>query len=90
MKISFDNSFKKAYKNKIKEGAITEEKFLKIVQLFIEDPFSENLKTHKLSGKLKGMWAFSVGYDLRVLFYFTNEKPKNVVFTNVGSHDEVY
>ena len=90
MKISFDSSFKRAYKSKLKEGAITEEKFLIVLKLFMEDPYSESLKTHKLSGKLKGIWSFSLGYDLRVLFYFTNDKPKNVVITNIGNHDEVY
>ena len=90
MKISFDNSFLRAYKSKLKEGAITEEKFLSVLKLFMEDPYSECLKTHKLSGKLKGMWSFSLGYDLRVIFYFTNDKPKNVVITNIGTHNEVY
>jgi mRNA-degrading endonuclease YafQ of YafQ-DinJ toxin-antitoxin module len=56
--------------------------------LFILDPFDPTLKTHKLSGKLKDLWSFSVGYDERVLFYFTeNEK---AVFVDMGSHDEVY
>jgi len=46
MKISFDNSFLRAYKSKLKEGAITEEKFLSVLKLFMEDPYSESLKTH--------------------------------------------
>ena len=29
------------------------------------DPFDARLKTHKLTGKLAGVWACSAGYDLR-------------------------
>ena len=50
----------------------------------------KNEKTHKLSGKLKGLWSFSIEYDLRVVFFFTNDKPKKAVFVDMGTHDEVY
>jgi mRNA-degrading endonuclease YafQ of YafQ-DinJ toxin-antitoxin module len=48
------------------------------------------LKAHKLSGKLKGLWSFSIEQDIRVIFYFTKEKPKKVVFVDIGTHNEVY
>ena len=32
--------------------------------------------------------SFSVEYDQRVIFYFTDEE--NVVFIDVGNHNEVY
>jgi mRNA-degrading endonuclease YafQ of YafQ-DinJ toxin-antitoxin module len=60
------------------------------VEIFTTNPFHARLKTHKLSGKLKGMWAFSIEQDARVLFYFTKDKPRKAVFTDIGSHDEVY
>jgi mRNA-degrading endonuclease YafQ of YafQ-DinJ toxin-antitoxin module len=46
------------------------------------------LKTHKLSGKLKELWSFSVDYDERILFYFIEDE--KAVFVDIGSHDEVY
>jgi mRNA-degrading endonuclease YafQ of YafQ-DinJ toxin-antitoxin module len=58
--------------------------------LFITDPFNLKLKTHKLSGKLKDLWSFSLDYDLRVVFYFTKDKPKKAVLVDIGTHDEVY
>ena len=58
--------------------------------LFKNDPFDPKLKTHKLSGKLKGLWSFSVTYNIRVVFYFTNDKPVKAIFVNIGDHDEVY
>jgi mRNA-degrading endonuclease YafQ of YafQ-DinJ toxin-antitoxin module len=51
--------------------------------------FDHRLKTHKLQGKLKELWSYSVEYDLRILFYFTDEG-RRVVFVDIGKHDEVY
>lgn len=65
-----------------------EAKFWKKLELFIIDPFEPSLKTHKLSGKLKDLWSFSVEYDERVVFYFTEDE--KAVFVDIGSHNEVY
>lgn len=46
------------------------------------------LRTHRLSGKLKELWSFSVEYDVRVIFFF--EGKDKAVFVDIGSHDEVY
>lgn len=42
------------------------------LELFINDPFHPQLRTHKLSGNLKDLWSFSIEYDLRVVFHFTD------------------
>ena len=52
------------------------------------NPYDPSLKTHKLSGKLQEFWSFSIDYDERVLFYFTEDE--KAVFVDIGSHDEVY
>lgn len=52
------------------------------------NPYDSSLKTHKLSGRLQGFWSFSVDYDERVLFYFTEDE--KAIFVDIGSHDEVY
>ena len=53
-------------------------------KLFKTDPFNPLLKTHKLLGKLKGHWAFSITYQDRVLFRFINKS--EVIFYKIGSH----
>ncbi|MFE1744757.1 type II toxin-antitoxin system YafQ family toxin [Coleofasciculus sp. H7-2] len=88
MEISFSSSFRRAFKKRIKENLDLEAKFWQKVEQFTIAPFEQSLKTHKLSGKLKGLWSFSVEYDERVLFYFTEDG--NAVFVDIGSHDEVY
>jgi addiction module RelE/StbE family toxin len=89
MEVSFSSSFKKAFKKRIKSTESEGDFWLRL-DLFITDPFNLKLKTHKLSGKLKDMWSFSLDYDLRVVFYFTKDKPKKVVLVDIGTHDEVY
>lgn len=89
MEISFSSSFKKAFTKKVR-GSVSEKFFWKKVALFVSDPHDLQLKTHKLSGKLKDLWSFSVDYDLRIVFYFTKDKPPKAVFVDIGTHDEVY
>lgn len=62
MEVSFSSSFKKALKKRILFSE-TEGEFWKKLELFINDPFDATLQTHKLSGKLKNLWSFSVEYD---------------------------
>ena len=54
-------------------------------KIFRKDPFDLRIKTHKLSGKLKDYWAFSLTYSDRVLFRFI--KSDEVIFYKIGSHD---
>ena len=89
MEVSFSNSFRKAFDKRIKSKEIEPEFWIKL-ELFINDPFEAKLKTHKLTGKLKDLWSFSVDYDHRVVFFFTKERPKRVILIDIGTHDEVY
>jgi addiction module RelE/StbE family toxin len=58
------------------------------VELFKNNPFDPKLRTHKLSGKLKDLWSFSIEYDLRVIFSFAEQN--KVIFVDIGGHKEVY
>jgi addiction module RelE/StbE family toxin len=89
MEVSFSDSFKKIFKRRVKSTGIETEFWFRL-ELFVNDPFDTRLKTHKLSGKLKDLWSFSIEHDLRVVFYFTKDKPKKAVFVDIGTHDEVY
>ncbi|BAY14609.1 hypothetical protein NIES21_03660 [Anabaenopsis circularis NIES-21] len=88
MEVSFSSAFKRAFKKCIKGNIDLEAKFWQKLEQFTVDPFDPSLKTHKLSGKLQEFWSFSVDYDERVLFYFTEDG--KAVFVDIGSHDEVY
>jgi mRNA-degrading endonuclease YafQ of YafQ-DinJ toxin-antitoxin module len=88
VEVSFSPSFKRAFKKRIKGSLDLESRFWQRLEQFTLDPFDPSLKTHKLSGKLKEFWSFSVDYDERILFYFTEDE--KAVFVDIGSHDQVY
>ena len=81
MKIYYSPKFAKEYKrlsNAVKRKAEIVEK------IFRQDPFNPRLKTHKLSGKLKSFWSFSINHQYRIVFEIVN---KNTVwFLSVGTH----
>ena len=84
MKIIYSSKFAKEYKKlpqKIK--LIAEEK----EKIFRKDPFDPSLKTHKLSGKLKNFYSFSIDYQYRIIFEF---RGKDIIwFHKAGTH-EIY
>lgn len=74
----FQNAYKKlpiAIKNKAEKAET----------LFRRDTFDSRLKTHKLHGKLKNQWSFSVDRRIRILFEFINKSI--VIFLDIGDHD---
>jgi mRNA interferase YafQ len=55
------------------------------------DAAHPSLRTHKLRGPLAGCWACSAGYDLRVVFEFTEyEGAAAILLLALGTDDEVY
>jgi len=84
MKIYYSSKFAKEYKRLPKKVKLLAEK--KEV-IFRKNPFEATLKTHKLSGKLKDYYSFSVDYQTRIIFEI---RDKNTVwFHSVGTH-EIY
>ena len=54
-------------------------------KIFKENPFHPVLKTHKLSGKEKEVWAFWINHSYRIKFIFLSSE--KVLFLDVGTHD---
>ncbi len=88
MKVAFSSSFKRAYKKRLRSDVERQFKFIECLMLFLQDPYHSKLRTHKLTGSLSELWSFSIEYDLRVVFYFVSDN--EVIFEDIGSHDEVY
>jgi mRNA interferase YafQ len=80
--------FNRTFKKKLKQYPEIKQQLSAALSLFINDPFHTSLKTHKLGGHLKGNYAFSLGYDLRVVFKFLDHG--EVFLETIGTHDEVY
>jgi addiction module RelE/StbE family toxin len=61
------------------------------LELLEKDVFHQQLKAHKLKGKLEGSWAYSTAYDLRVVFKIIQlENTESILLLAVGTHNEVY
>ncbi len=82
MKIYYTTKFAQSYKKLPKAIKLEAEKKEK---LFRAIPFNPVLKTHKLTGKLKGFWSFSIDRKNRIIFEFI--KKDEVVFHKAGPHD---
>jgi mRNA-degrading endonuclease YafQ of YafQ-DinJ toxin-antitoxin module len=88
IKIAFSSSFKRAFRKSVQGRAGLEVRFWERVTIFQNNPFDARLRTHKLSGRLKDLWSFSVEYDTRIIFSFIDGQ--KVLFIDVGTHKEVY
>jgi mRNA-degrading endonuclease YafQ of YafQ-DinJ toxin-antitoxin module len=66
------------------ERALQEEAVEKI-ELFEENPNHLQLKAHKLKGKLKNRYSFSVNYQIRIIY--TPISGDEVAFLAIGDHD---
>ncbi len=81
MKIYYSSKFAKEYKRLPKKVKIAAEKREKIFRI---NPFDPRLKTHRLSGKLKEYYSFSIDYHYRIIFEFVGKD--TVWFHSVGTH----
>ena len=81
MEILYLPEFLKQYRKLSKDIKIKAEKQ---EILFRKNPFDPKLKTHKLTGKFKDFWSFSINYQYRIIFQFATEN--TVWFYTVGTH----
>ena len=81
MNIIYTSKFKREYKklpSKVKSRAEENE------ILFRKNPFDSRLDTHKLHGRLKEFWSFSIGFKYRIIFEFGDD---TIYFYSTGNHD---
>ncbi len=84
LQIEYSSNFVKQFK---KLTPIVQKQAIEAEKLFKKDPFLKRLKTHKLSGRLAGLWALSINYKDRIIFEFLSNR--KALFHKIGSH-EIY
>ncbi len=86
MKIVFHRDFKKGIE---KLSLKQKRKVGKVLELFEINPYDPQLKNHALKGELKEYNAISAGHNLRLIFKVQGNYEK-VIFTQMGTHNQVY
>jgi len=82
MEIFYTSKFKREYKKLSKNIKLAAEGREAI---FRKNPFDPSLDIHKLHGRLREFWSFSIGFRNRIVFELGD---KDIVyFHSVGDHD---
>jgi mRNA-degrading endonuclease YafQ of YafQ-DinJ toxin-antitoxin module len=85
------SAFVRAARQAVKKHPSAAEDIRTALELLAENVFYSRLRTHKLKGKLKGSWACSAGYYLRIVFKFVqHEGTEAILLETVGTHEEIY
>ncbi len=82
MEIEYTSHFKRIYQ---KLPLAVQKKAEKQETVFRNNPLDQRLDTHKLHGKLKAFYSFSVDRRYRIVFQFLTKE--RAVFLDVGDHD---
>ncbi len=85
--LSLASIYRRAYKSFVKKHPELVLEISTRLELLQIDPHNSKLKTHYLTGRLKGLLSFSISYDYRIVFKLDDDK---IYLLNIGSHDEVY
>ncbi len=89
MRLDKTSKYQKIEKKFFKKHPSLVDDYCIVLEKLSFNPFDSSLKTHKLSGKLDGLYACSLGFEYRMLL--TIEIKEDVVtLVALGSHDEVY
>ena len=76
----WDQGFKRSYRKRIQRSKYLEKHFWEKMEIFLNNPFASQMRTHKLSGKLND--------DYRVICDFISQD--KVLLIDFGTHDEFY
>lgn len=87
MRLELEKGFLKHAKKLLKKNPLLQQTYEELLRKLSINPFDPSLHTHALSGGLKGKYACSLTYDLRVIFNLYDDI---VHLLDIGSHDEVY
>jgi mRNA-degrading endonuclease YafQ of YafQ-DinJ toxin-antitoxin module len=82
LEVSLTPRFQRMYRKL--EPALQEEAREKIL-LFKNPDSHQQLKVHKLKGRLKNRYSFSVNYKVRIVFVY--ESKHAVILLAIGSHN---
>jgi addiction module RelE/StbE family toxin len=86
MEIIYSKPFRKALAKLAPRDFVAVEES---VSLFQENRWNPILRDHALKGKMKGLRAFSAGFDLRII-YRDEGGFITITLLDVGTHNQIY
>ena len=92
-RLAWDASFRRAFRRRTRNNVTLRDRTFQALTKLAENPFDPALRSHKLSGQLKGLWACWVEYYCRLVFAFEPDPDSEedmIVLVDLGTHDEVY
>ncbi|MEY3221003.1 MAG: hypothetical protein RIT27_2360 [Pseudomonadota bacterium] len=93
MKLISTPHFDRAYRKIIRRCPWVQHKIDQTILTLEQDVNASILQTHKLTGKLGGLFACSCGYDCRIVFSVEKETTSNkefILLIDIGTHEDVY
>lgn len=88
MRIKFYSKYIKNYKKRIRSNKNLSLQVENRIVIFMNNPNDPILKNHSLKGSKDGLKSFSITGDIRIVYQqITDEE---VVFVDIGSHNQVY
>lgn len=92
MKIRPSAKFIRLSNKLVKANPLLDPKIELSLERLKNNPYEPALKTHKLKGKLNGIWACKVTEDIRILFEIIEDEDDELCIhlLSIGKHDEVY
>ena len=87
MKIEFDVKVKRKLKKISQKDVKLYGAFLNKISLLRNNPAEKSLRLHKLSGRRRDAWSFSVTYSVRAVFIYVKG---GILIIDIGSHNELY
>jgi len=83
-----DEYFKKL-KKFIKKHPDLRDRYIKMIDMLVLDPYHPSLRIHKLKGKLQDYHSVSITMKYRVVIDFIIED-NEIIPIDIGTHNEVY
>lgn len=87
-KIEFSASFSRKLKKLKKQNPQIAKRLPSLLKTLQLNTFHPKLKTHKLTGRLKNRYAFSVTSSIRIVFQLIDKT--TAILIDIGTHDQVY
>jgi addiction module RelE/StbE family toxin len=86
-RLELEKPFRKKSKKILSKNPSLHDIYGRLLTKLANNPFDPTLHTHALTGELKGKYACSLTYELRVIFKLYDDI---VHLIDIGTHDEVY